>query len=178
VPSHTRRHHLITRWEDWPSQASTRRPAQGSHWRCSLGQLPVRPRKSPMPRLEPALTSNTTSPAGLPESSTQPRRTNEGILPVEMVGAWITMDGDATLAYRFCSDGRCRFAALLIQLRVWRITLGSPECKHGCVPDESNICRSRSQRGSCCPSRQANCIAGQPATERFFDNCLEMKTWS
>jgi len=32
-----------------------------------------------------------------------------------MVGAWETVGGDATLAYRFLSDGRYRFTALLTQ---------------------------------------------------------------
>ena len=69
----------------------------------------------PMPSSAPSPTSNTASPTGSPASSTQPRGTNERILPVEMVGAWETVGGDATLAYRFLSDGRYRFTALLTQ---------------------------------------------------------------
>ncbi|MGQ0776642.1 MAG: hypothetical protein ACT4NY_19815, partial [Pseudonocardiales bacterium] len=70
---------------------------------------------NPIPDPAPAPKSTTASPTRSPESSTQPRETNEGILPVEMVGAWETVGGDATLAYRFLSDGRYRFAALLTQ---------------------------------------------------------------
>ncbi len=50
-----------------------------------------------------------------PEPSTKPSETNGGILPVEIVGVWETAGGDATLAYRFLSDGRYQFAALLTQ---------------------------------------------------------------
>jgi hypothetical protein len=67
--------------------------------------------ESPVPSPAPA----TASPTGSTESSAEPRGTNEGILPVEMVGAWETVGGDATLAYRFLPDGRYRFAALLTQ---------------------------------------------------------------
>lgn len=66
---------------------------------------------SPMP----APPSMTTSPTGSPDFSTEPRGTDAGILPVEIVGAWETVGGDATLAYRFLSDGRYRFAGLLTQ---------------------------------------------------------------
>lgn len=70
---------------------------------------------SPLPSPAPAPTSTTASPTGSPEFSTQPSGTNEWILPAEIVGAWETASGDATLAYRFLADGRYRFAALLTQ---------------------------------------------------------------
>ncbi len=63
----------------------------------------------------PTPTATTSSPTGPPELTTQRGKTSEGILPGEIVGAWVTAGGDATLAYRFLSDGRYRFAALLIQ---------------------------------------------------------------
>lgn len=63
----------------------------------------------------PAPVPTTASPTRSTESSVESRGTNEGIFPVEMVGAWETVGGDATLAYRFLPDGRYRFAALLTQ---------------------------------------------------------------
>jgi hypothetical protein len=68
---------------------------------------------SPLPA--PAPTATTSSPTGSPEPSTKSDESNEGIIPGEIVAAWKTTGGDATLAYRFLSDGRYRFAALLTQ---------------------------------------------------------------
>ncbi len=70
---------------------------------------------SPIASPAPAPTSTTASPTRSAGSSTQPRRTNDGILPAKIIGAWETASGDATFAYRFLSDGRYRFAALLTQ---------------------------------------------------------------
>ena len=69
----------------------------------------------PVASSEPAPTSATPSPTGSPESSTESTGTNEGVLPVGLVGAWESAGGDATHAYRFLADGRYRFAALLTQ---------------------------------------------------------------
>jgi hypothetical protein len=68
---------------------------------------------SPLP--SPELTAITSSSIESPAPSTTPGKTNEGILPGEIVGAWETAGGDATLTYRFLADGRYRFAALLTQ---------------------------------------------------------------
>ncbi|MGH3683473.1 MAG: hypothetical protein ACRDQY_17385 [Pseudonocardiaceae bacterium] len=69
---------------------------------CSSTESPV-----------PSRPSATVSPTGSTASSAEPRGTDEGILPAELLGAWESVGGDATLAYRFLPDGRYRFAALL-----------------------------------------------------------------
>ncbi len=63
----------------------------------------------------PVPTATMSSSTGSPEPSMGPSETDEGILPGEIVGAWETAGGDATLAYRFVSDGKYQFAALLTQ---------------------------------------------------------------
>lgn len=78
---------------------------------------------SPVPSPEPAPTSTTPSPTGSPE--------HEVVPPAEMVGTWETVGGDATLVYRFLTDGRYRFVAVLTQpapegfFELTRIELGT-----------------------------------------------------
>jgi hypothetical protein len=43
--------------------------------------------------------------------------TTVGALPAELVGAWSSSGGDATIAYRFVADGRYRSAEILNQPR-------------------------------------------------------------
>lgn len=91
--------------------------------RCAAAALPLllggavacSSADSPMRSPAPAPTATTSPPRTSPEPSTKPSETNGGTLPVEIVGVWETAGGDATLAYRFLSDGRYQFAALLTQ---------------------------------------------------------------
>jgi hypothetical protein len=55
--------------------------------------------------------TGTATPTGTGSSSLP------AVLPAQLVGAWASSGGDATLAYRFVADGRYRFAGLLTQPR-------------------------------------------------------------
>jgi hypothetical protein len=63
---------------------------------------------------EPAPTDPTTTNPATTDSITT---TTASALPERLVGAWSSSAGDATLAYRFLSDGRYRHAGLLTQPR-------------------------------------------------------------
>jgi hypothetical protein len=62
--------------------------------------------------------STLTDPTTTDPTTTDPTATTTAsALPERLVGAWSSSEGDATLAYRFLSDGRYRHAGMLTQPR-------------------------------------------------------------
>ena len=69
--------------------------------------------------LSPTSTTVTSSESTLtdPTTTDSTATTTASAMPERLVGAWSSSEGDATLAYRFLSDGRYRHAGLLTQPR-------------------------------------------------------------